>query len=118
MTVAPSRARAEILKECLPLLAELRELNAKGFQAKQFIALAIDEYEAGLRKLAALREGSITEDRRNGEGPCAACGASIANIRPRPGGPIKLFLCEDCADLFMRAHHALHSFEGFGTVAI
>ena len=116
MTVSPSSARGELLAECFPLLTQLRQLNAEHFEAKPFIARAIGELEAGLRKRAALRGGAILEDRRHGEGACPACGAPIAKIVR--DGTVQLIVCQACSDLYMRAHLDLESFEGFGTTAI
>jgi hypothetical protein len=119
MTVAPSAVRETLLAECLPLFAEMRELNQGHFGASSFIAQAIDDCESGIRQLAALGNGQITEDRRNGEGTCPYCGTTITKFNPLPDLlTCEIILCPKCDDLFMPALERLRSFEGFGTDAI
>jgi hypothetical protein len=122
MSVSPSAVRAELLAECLPLFAEMRELaRARFAENAPFILAAVDEYEAAIRALAGLGGGRITEDRRDGEGECPACGAPISKYRPLPN--CKGFedywkiLCRECDKPFMAAHGKL-DFGGFGTWAI
>jgi hypothetical protein len=123
MSVAPNSVRAELLAECLPLFAEMRELATAQFGKKvQFLLQAIEEYEEGIRRLAALGDGQITEDRRNGEGNCPYCGTTITKFNAYAGSPRLephfIILCPKCDDLFMPALQKLRSFEGFGTDAI
>lgn len=122
MSVAPSAVRAEILAECLPLFEEMRQLATAHFTDRaQFILQAVAEYEVGIRALAALGDGRITEDRRDGEGNCPYCGTPITKFdayagRSRP--PHFVILCPKCDELFMPALMRLRDFEGFGTEAI
>lgn len=113
MTVSPSSIRATLLEECLPLFAQLRELNRIHFGDAVFIAQAINAYETGIRNVASLGNGLITEDRRDGNGDCPYCGTPIAK---HPN--YSLILCIKCDELFMVAKEELSSSEGFGTVAI
>ena len=74
--------RHELLVECLPLFAELRELARARFDKRAaFILAAVDEYEAAIRALAGLGGGRIAEDRRAGAGGCPACGTAITKFR-------------------------------------
>lgn len=123
MSVSPSAVRDELLAECLPLFAEMRELARTRFgKRSSYILAAVDEYEAAIRELAGLGSGRITDDRRDGEGECPVCGTLITKFRPLPD--IKAFenhwiiLCGECDKPFMQAHSKLDSFEGFGTMAI
>lgn len=78
MSVSPSAVRAELLAECLPLFAEMRELARTWFGKRTaYILEAVDEYETAIRALAGLGEGRIAEDRRDGEGECPVCGTPI-----------------------------------------
>lgn len=113
MSVSPSADRLNLLAECLPLLEELRKLNAERFEQSAFIAGAIDEYESGLRTLAGLGDGRITEDRRDGTGDCPVCGTAITHM-PRYG----IVLCGQCDELYMPAHSALCGDDGFRTDSI
>ena len=114
MSVSPSPVRAELLGKCLPRLDELRDLARTRFDWRAaFLASAVDELEAGLRTLAGLGDGQITEDRRDGSGDCPVCGTAITHY-PKYG----LVLCGKCDELFMPAHHKLCGFDGFGTDAI
>lgn len=100
MSVSPSSVRVELLAECLPLFAEMRELARRQFGAEAaFILAAVDEYEAALRVLARLVGGQITEDRRDGDGDCAACGTAITKIFR---GPDWIPVCETCDKPFMK----------------
>ncbi len=120
MTVASSTVRAELLGRCLPPLKELRELNHQHFGGKDSTDRAIDEYEAGIRRLASFGNGQIAEDRRDGEGDCPHCGTKITKVRALPG--IKgyedhfLILCMKCSECYMPAKEKL-AWE-FGTWAI
>src|SRR5262245_21273827 len=118
MTVAPSAAREDSLNRCLPPLAEMRELNRQHFGDSAFIAQAIDEFGAGLRALAALGEGRITEDRRDGKGRCPHCRTRITCLRSgvRPSGYV--ILCQRCNELIVPPRLKLCSREGFDTDAI
>lgn len=122
MGLAPSPARAALLEECLPLFAEMRVLNAEHFGASRFIAEAIEECESGIRKLAALGDGRVVEDRRDGEGACPVCRADIMKFNPLPGckgfEAYFIALCPKCVELFMPALEQLGSFAGFRTDAI
>lgn len=123
MSVSPSTVRLELLAECLPRFAEMRELarNEFGKQAELILA-AVDEYEVAIRALAGLCSAQITEDRRDGEGMCPVCGTPITKFRPL--AKIKGFedhwciLCAECDKPFMSARRKLCSSEGFGTWAI
>lgn len=120
MSVSPSAVRAELLAECLPLFDEMRTLARAQFRKQApFILAAIDEYEATIRALADLGEGRITEDRRDGEGGCPACGTPITKFRPLPDSEgfedYWKILCRECDQPFMMAHEKLASSEGFGT---
>jgi hypothetical protein len=111
MSVSPSPDRADLLGKCLPRLDELRELARAQFPSRvTFIAVAVDELEAGLRTLAGLGDGQIAEDRRDGLGDCPVCGTAITHY-PKYG----LVLCGKCDELFMPAHQKLCGFDGFGT---
>jgi hypothetical protein len=123
MSVSPSAVRAELLAECLPLFAEMRELARARFGKRvAFILATVDEYEAAIRVLAGLGGGQITEDRRDGEGGCPACGTPITKFRPLPDSKgfenYWIILCGACDKPFMEAYSKLDSFEGFGTMAI
>jgi hypothetical protein len=114
MSVSPSPVRAELLGKCLPRLDELRELARAQFPSQAtYIAVAVDELEAGLRTLAGLGNGQIVEDRRDGSGNCPVCGTAITHY-PEYG----LLMCGKCDDLFMPAHIKLCGFDGFGTDGI
>ncbi len=123
MSVSPSIVRAELLAECLPLFEEMRELARTQFRKKAaYILAAVDEYEVAIRALAALGDGKITEDRRNGEGECPVCGTPITKFRPLPHNKAFenhwIILCGNCDEPFMAADIKLDSFEGFGTMVI
>jgi len=107
MTLSPSSVRMGLLADCLPLLAQLRKL-AEHFRDPRFIAQAIDDFESGIRNLAALGAGQILEDRRDGEGDCPCCGTKIIKSAD---GYIKV--CGECANLFMPAMDRLRSIDGF-----
>ena len=114
MSVSPSPVRAELFGKCLVRLDELRELARTRFQERAaFLVDAVDEFEAGLRTLAGLGGGRITEDRRNGSGDCPVCGTAITHY-----AEYNLVLCGKCDELFMPAHQKLCGFDGFGTDAI
>jgi hypothetical protein len=119
MTVSPSVVRNDLLAKCLPRFVEMRELNREQFGDSTYIASAIDEYEAGIRKLAGLGDGQIVEDRRNGEGECPFCHTPITKFNPMPGrkGYEDRFviLCGHCDDLYMPGLSKLRSTDGFGT---
>lgn len=123
MSVSPSAVRADHLAECLPLFAEMRELARVRFGNRAaYILAAVDEYEAAVRSLAELGGGRISEDRRDGEGDCPACGTPITRFRPIPDCKGSedhwIILCGECDKPFMAAHEKLDSSEGFGTWAI
>lgn len=123
MSVAPSAVRATLLAECAPLFAEMRELAVAHFSNRvQFLIQAIEEYEHGIRELAALGDGLITEDRRDGEGNCPYCKAPIMKFDAFVGnprlGPHYIILCNHCDDLYTPALDKLRGWEGFGTEAI
>ena len=123
MSVSPSTVRAELLAECLPLFAEMRELAEAQFADRaQFIRQAVEEYETGIRRLAALGGGRLTEDRRDGEGNCPFCGTRITKFDAYVGlpghKPEFVIFCSKCDELFMPAQTKLGSFEGFGTDGI
>ena len=119
MSVSPSAMRREILTRCLPCFEEMRQLNRDQFGNSRYIADAIDEYESGIRGLAALGRGQITEDRQDGDGNCPYCSSKIMKVNPLPGitGLEECFLicCPVCCELFMPAEQKLSSFRGFGT---
>lgn len=123
MTVSPSSVRAEWLAKCLPHFEKLRTLARTHFARKApFILAAVDEYEVALEALAALGDGRITVDRRDGEGPCPACGTTITKFRPLPGieghEDDWIIVCSQCDQPFMAAERKLDSSEGFCTWAI
>jgi hypothetical protein len=123
MSVSPSAVRAELLAECLPLFAEMRELARAQFGDRaQFILQAVEEHEAGLRRLAELGDGRITEDRRDGEGDCPACRTPIMKFDAYAGlrghEPHFVIFCPKCDDVYTDARDKLRSFEGFGTDGI
>lgn len=123
MSVSSSAVRRELLAECLPLFAAMRELAIAHFnKSAKFILVAVDEYESALRELSGLCEGAITEDRRDGEGVCAACGTAITKFQPLPECKgfenYWLILCSKCDESFMAAEAKLESSDGFGTWAI
>lgn len=123
MSVSPSTVRIELLAECLPLFAEMRTLARAQFGSRTaFILQAVDEYEAGVRQLAALGGGGITEDRRDGEGGCPHCRTPIMKFDPLPGmkdPSIRvIILCAKCTELYDGPKEKLESSEGFGTWAI
>jgi hypothetical protein len=123
MSVSPSTVRAELLAECLPLFAEMRELACAQFGSRaQFLLQAIAEYELGIRRLAGLGEGQITEDRRDGEGNCPYCGTPIMKFDAFAGSPgldpHYIILCAKCDGLYSDAKEKLESSDGFGTWAI
>ena len=114
MSVSPSSVRAELLGKCLTRLDELRELARARFPSKAaFITTVVDEFEAGLRSVAGMCGGQITEDRRDGSGHCPVCGTAITHYPE-----YRLALCGKCDELFMPAHEKLCDFDGFGTEAI
>lgn len=111
MSVSPSTVRSELLRECLPLFAEMRALARLRFSEQAtFILAAVDEYEAAIRALAELHGGQITEDRRSGAGSCPVCGTVITHYPE-----YKIVLCGECDRPFMAAHEKLCSSEAFGT---
>lgn len=122
MSLAPSAVRAEQVKECQDVFAQMRELNTAQFSASTYISEAIEECENGIQNLANLKEEQIKEDRRDGEGNCPGCGEKIMKFNPMPGvkGYEDTFiaLCNTCTELYMPAHLRLQSLEGFGTMAI
>lgn len=84
------------------------------FQSRAvFLVCAVDELEAGLRALAGLGGGQITDDRRDGSGDCPVCGTAITHY-----SEYGIVLCRKCNELFMPAHGKLCGFDGFGTDAI
>ncbi|APR75886.1 Hypothetical protein A7982_01233 [Minicystis rosea] len=96
--MSPSAVRAELLAECLPLFAEMRELARAHFgEQAAFILSAVDEYETASRALAGLGDGRITEDRRDGEGACPACDTPITKFHSDYWLP----LCGECDKAFM-----------------
>jgi hypothetical protein len=114
MSVSPSAVRAELLAECLPLFAEMRELaRARFSQGSTYIVAAVDEYEAAIRTLAGLGGGRITQDRRDGTGSCPVCGTAITHY-----AEYEIVLCGECNKPFMVAYAKLDSSEGFATWAI
>lgn len=116
MSVSPSAVRTEQFAKCLPRFAAMRELARSHFSKKAaFIVAAVDEYEAAIRALAEKGDGRITEDRRDGEGNCPACGATITKLGPFPDW---IILCGECDKPFMAAYLKLDSSEGFATWAI
>jgi hypothetical protein len=123
MSVSPSCVRAELLAECLPLFAEMRELARAQFGRRAaYILVAVDQYEAAIRNLAGLCAGCIADDRRSGDDGCPACGTPITKFRPIPHiigyEDHWIILCGECDKPFMEAHGKLDSSEGFGTWAI
>lgn len=123
MSVSPTVVRTQLLNECLPLFEEMRALARAHFASDlPFILAAIEEYEAAIRELAGLRDGRITEDRRDGEGVCPACGKSIMKFQPLAGTKGYendwIILCQECDKPFMAAYEKLESSEGFGTWGI
>jgi hypothetical protein len=123
MSVSPSTIREELLAECLPIFAEMQTLAVNQFPDRaQFLLQAIEEYKAGIERLAALGEGRITEDRRDGEGNCPYCATPITKFDAYAGShtlpPHYVILCSKCHELFMPPHDKLSGFEGFGTEAI
>jgi hypothetical protein len=123
MSVVPSAVRAELLAECLPLFAEMRALACAWFGKRSpFILAAVGEYEAAIRALAGLGGGLITEDRRDGEGVCPACGTPITKLRSIPDckglEDHGIILCGECDKPFMAAYEKLDSCAGFNTWAI
>jgi hypothetical protein len=114
MTVSPSSVRTKLLGECIPLFAELRELARNRLtRESEAILRAIDDYEAGILAVAALGDGRIIEDRRDGKGNCPVCGSPIRHFRAT-----NIVLCPKCDEHFMPAHLKLDSPEGFGTCSI
>lgn len=114
MSVSPSSVRAELLLKCASRLDELRELARTHFSARaSFIVGVIDDFECGLRKLAELGGGQITEDHRDGTGNCPVCGTAITHYKE-----CDLVLCGTCDEAYMPAHIKLCGFDGFGTDAI
>jgi hypothetical protein len=114
MSVSPSVVRAELLAECLPLFAEMRELAHAMFGKRAaFIATAVDEFEVAIRTLAGQGGGRITDDRHDGTGSCPLCDTVITHYPEH-----RIILCGGCVKPFMAAHDKLDSSEGFGTWAI
>jgi hypothetical protein len=123
MSVSPSAVRAELLAECLPLFAEMRELAVAQFSNRaQFLLQAVEEYELGIRQLAALGDGRLTEDRRDGEGNCPYCDNPIMKFDAYAGmnslPPHYVILCNTCTNLYSDPLDKLRGFDGFGTEAI
>lgn len=123
MSVSPSIVRTQLLNECLPLFEEMRELARGHFSSiLTFLLAVIDEYEAAIRDLAGLRGGQISEDRRDGEGNCPACGTAIIKFCANPNGKGPgdrwIILCRKCNEPFMAAYEKLASTDGFCTWAI
>jgi hypothetical protein len=118
MTVSPSSVRQELLEKCLIRFNEMRALNIDHFQERSFVAQAIDEYEVGLKTLAALGGGQIVEDRRDGEGDCPYCGTKIMKFRASKYEESFIVLCPQCSKCYMVALEKLRSYEGFGTESI
>lgn len=78
MSVSSSTNRAKLFPRCLPILAELRRLAQDEFPSKiAFVLPRIDDLEQALLELTTLKVGTIVEDRRNGTGPCPACGGDL-----------------------------------------
>jgi hypothetical protein len=114
MSVSPSVVRAELLTECRPLFAAMRELARSQFSKQAtFIIAAVDEYEAAILDLAALGGGCITVDRRDGTGSCPVCGTAITHYPKH-----RIVLCGECDKPFMAAYGKLDSSAGFGTWVI
>jgi hypothetical protein len=114
MSVSPNSARTVLLAECLPLLAEMRELASAQFANRAvFICEAVNEYEAAIRTLASLGGSQITEDRRDGTGDCSVCGTAITHYKEH-----RIIECGECTKPFMAAYDKLDSSEGFSTFAI
>lgn len=118
MTVASSSVRQRLFEECLPKFDAIRAHNTDHFQGDSFISQSIDDYEEGLRKLAALGEGQIVEDRSDGEGGCPYCGTKITKIPLTRDRKSFIIVCNNCSKLFDPALQKLHSHQGFGIVAI
>jgi hypothetical protein len=120
MTLLPSDERVLLLAECIPILDGLRRLNDEHFEASLFISRAIDEAQAALEQIAHANGGNIVENRTDGEGQCAACGAPLINHNIFPGKPYgqHIILCQRCNEPFMTAKAKLGSSEGFGTCFI
>ncbi len=92
MSVSPSADRQTLFLDCGSVFAEMRTLAADHFpDERPFLLAAINEFEAALRDLAGLREGRITEDRRDGRGTCPVCGTGITHVRP-----YRIVLCREC----------------------
>jgi hypothetical protein len=119
MTLAPSAVRLDLLARHVVLFERMRALNRAHFGQSELIAKAIDEYEAGIRRVAALGDGKIMQDRRDGEGDCPYCGTKITKFNPMPGilGFEDHFIayCEPCSNLYMQAKKKLSSCKGFAT---
>lgn len=114
MSVSPSKVRAELLAECLPLFAEMRALARSHFGNRaSYITAAVVEYEAAIRTLAGLGGGQITEDRRDGSGTCPVCGTAVTHDPAH-----RIVLCGECDTPFMAAYDKLDSSAGFGTWTI
>ncbi len=144
MTLASSQQRLKMLEACGADLEKMRQLNREHFKASPFIFEAIDELEAALQTLAALKKGAIIEDKSNGEGHCPGCGTQITKFKtnslsrayfertkhlqkedenfmesmmPQPSDFEDRWhiYCDKCLDLIMPALGKLASPEGFCT---
>jgi hypothetical protein len=122
MSVSPSSVRADLLAECLPLFAAMRELNVEQFSQSPWIDQAICECEASTRALAALGNSQITQDQRSGEGDCVCCGTEIHKhlAIPAQGDFADYYeiYCGRCAESVFLACGKLDCLNGFGTCVI
>ena len=104
-----------LLRDCAPLLSDLRQLNTLRFKESPFIRGALDELETGIRAVAALGQGKLQAGPAESLEKCPHCRAPVTRIGyPRPTTPV----CPTCPELFMPALGRLDALEGFGTCSI
>jgi hypothetical protein len=117
MTLVPSARRRELLGDCEPKLAAMRDPNKEHFENSKVISEAIDDLARRLNQLANLGNGQVTSDHSNGEGNCSVCGTAIKNFVFVASLPREIY-CGHCLDIVMPAIEKLRSEDGFGTWAI
>jgi hypothetical protein len=116
MSAAPASDRPAQLTNCLPLFAELRQLNDHRFGNSEFIRLGLDACESGIGLLAAFGKPKLWHKSPRIENPCPHCGGETETLLDDLEG--ELTLCPYCVELFMPALLSLQTADGFRTDAI
>jgi len=118
MTLLSREYRGILLEDCFEVLNAMRRLNREQFKASERNAKAVDAIEAALNQLAHLNDDSITEDKTDGEGYCAACG-SLITIQQPPSYSLSSrprIRCDCCMKIFWPARTKLQN--AFGIMFI